>query len=269
MDKRWGRSKDHRKWLTRLLMHLGSVRSLPDVWGYVLVGCRLDWQGDDFPPARWPCSAALWMHLPSLMIVLFASSLNGLLESKEKDLWIRLSLFLFFFFVLSHWARNRQSYMVRSFLKVLLEIFQFTIHILMRIRGLIPLFHWSYLQMLGRTLKESLCRKLMVLRGGNGEVRISLFILDFIIWESVEKKVLQIYNSMMRVELLKLSSILLLSLVRSLAWLFQVSIQSRGFTNGRQVFTLSLLPCLPPKRLVQSCAWIFIGQTFVFNCHWN
>lgn len=22
-------------------MHLGSVRSLPDVWGYVLVGCNL------------------------------------------------------------------------------------------------------------------------------------------------------------------------------------------------------------------------------------
>ena len=81
------------------------------------------------------------------------------------------------------------------------------------------------------------------------------------------EKGLATYNSMMRVELLKLSSILLLSLVRSLAWLFQVSIQSRGFTNGRQVFTLSLLPCLPPKRLVQSCAWIFIAQTFVFNCH--
>ena len=42
LDLGFSRSKDHRKCLTRLLMHLGFVRSLPDVWAFVLVRCRLD-----------------------------------------------------------------------------------------------------------------------------------------------------------------------------------------------------------------------------------
>ena len=42
--------------------------------------------------------------------------------------------------------------------------------------------------MLVRILKELPCRKLMALRGGIGEVRISPSILDFIICVSVEKK---------------------------------------------------------------------------------
>jgi len=187
------------------------------------------------------------------MLVLLLLAFKGLLESKEKDLWRRLFLYLFFFFALSHWAGNQQNYMVRSFLKAPLEIFLFIIHILMPIRGLIPLFHWNCQKMLGLIWKEFPCRKLMARRDGTGEGRISRFILAFIICESVEKKVLQIYNLMMRVESLRLSSVLPLSLVRSLAWLFQVLIQSRGFTNGRQVFTLNLLPCLPLKRLAQSC----------------
>ena len=151
-------------------------------------------------------------------------------------------------FVLSLWARIQRSSMGRSFLKILLEVFLFIIHTLILIRDLILLFHWSYPPMPEQISRGLLCRKLLALKDGSGEIKTSLFILDFIIWESGEKRGLPVSNSMRNVVLLRSCLVLLWSLVKSLVSLFQALILLRGSTNGLQVFTPNPPLCLPRNR---------------------